>query len=706
MQGSVSPQTGAITACTPCASPQVSLRSGRTTCSTCRAGWYPVVRGTHGVNNSLITGPNRCKKAPIGRYYNGVGSTPTLCLQGSYTRRANSTACISCPMGRFNTGTGNTRCRKCQAGSAGGGGTASCSLCTPGRYQNATKQVDCKDCPPGRWNTATGGKSCQACPLGTSKAAGVGLCVACDTGKYQAKKAGACLDCPVGRFNAGTGNTGCRECGAGNYTAYNDIASAIQSAWRLQTDPIYPRINCHAGGFSCAELLANISLGKSLSAKNWEREFSCCWSYTPTSPAGNTLPGYSTPPGVCQPCPSGTFSVNGSVPSCALCAPGKFAAGTGNVRCKKCPVGTFSGGAGAAACAACTAPSQYQDQPGRSYCSTCNSRTQSQTKGVTKPCALCPAGTIMSGGICVDCLAGQYSAKSGSLTCSACQTGRYSAQGYVCSMQRVLCFASPHALTQSLLLLCVLRRASRCTSCSIGRFTSDPTVPCADCTAGKYASKTDSPICQSCPPGKVSGSGAAHCGMCAVCLPLPLSHPRLRTHPLTCILVVSRVLQAGKFDAANGGGTDCTPCPEATYAAASGSTRCAVCPPGSQALNPGSAHCDTCAIGWFVNGTQFALNPTVPLNCTKCPLGYSQFATNQTFCFQCTYGKNAPILGSKYCLDCPAGTRYLDTTLPCEPCPAGYAQRDAAADYCYGCQNGQYSPFPGSRNCTDCERTY
>ena len=159
--------------------------------------------------------------------------------------------------------------------------------------------------------------------------------------------------------------------------------------------------------------------------------------------------------GVCEPCPSGLFSVAGALVCSAACPVGTLAiigsacmcpAGKwyniSSLQCNTCPSGTFYVGSGATS---------------MSNCMSCGSGTYS---GIGSPsCLQCPVGTSFSGSrgtssaVCTPCPAGQYSNITGSSACSTCPVGTSSIVGSsfcyrATSEKRVMTFAGSGSSAQ------------------------------------------------------------------------------------------------------------------------------------------------------------------------------------------------------------------------------------------------------------------
>ena len=126
---------------------------------------------------------------------------------------------------------------------------------------------------------------------------------------------------------------------------------------------------------------------------------------------------------------------------------------------------------------------------------------------------------------------------------------------------------------------------------------------------------------------------------------------------------------------------DCALCPPGTYDPED-SLGCADCPAGkygTAVAQVDDGGCQKCSEGYEYQH----MNGQV---CSPCPVGAFQ-AVNGTenLCTLCEPGKYSNSVGSKTCIDCPAG-KY------------------GAEGVCTNCPDGKYQPNRGESECIDCER--
>jgi hypothetical protein len=93
--------------------------------------------------------------------------------------------------------------------------------------------------------------------------------------------------------------------------------------------------------------------------------------------------------------------------------------------------------------------------------------------------------------VCVNCLAGKYSATLGAGAeshCTTCEQGKFSKDAGA-------------------------QAAGACAACLAGTFSNDDRTDCLDCAAGRY-SEQGAGVCTPCAKGKYSGAGASACTLC------------------------------------------------------------------------------------------------------------------------------------------------------------------------------------------------
>jgi len=89
--------------------------------------------------------------------------------------------------------------------------------------------------------------------------------------------------------------------------------------------------------------------------------------------------------------------------------------------------------------------------------------------------------------------------------------------------------------------------------------------------------------------------------------------------------------------------------------------------------------------------------------CKKCPQGYASPGIRQTFCSQCTAGREQPIAGKSVCHDCAPGKYSTKSVnIHCELCPTGQYQHLVKQGQCNDCRPGKYTDSVGQITCKTC----
>ncbi len=247
-------------------------------CSPCKKGKF-----------SSGDGATSCAMCPIG-YVSALSprsgsSSCNMCGAGSYGKAEGS--CEPCESGRFRTkGTNSTFCEACPLGQyQPDTGSAACLPCLPGQMGNATGQRQCHDCLRGKVSASAGNSSCSSCPPGRTSNPGSAVCTDCAPGQYIV-----------------AADDSCRSCEAGKHTPKSNMDLCLQCGLNSKGETSAPGAN------TCAQC----ELGR-----------------------------YQTEPGICQPCPPGTYQD-----------------GKGEKMCIPCPVDTYGVLQGATSkgdCRACEA---------------------------------------------------------------------------------------------------------------------------------------------------------------------------------------------------------------------------------------------------------------------------------------------------------------------------------------------------------------
>ena len=208
--------------------------------------------------------------------------------------------------------------------------------------------------------------------------------------------------------------------------------------------------------------------------------------------------------------------------------------------------------------------------------------------------------------------------------------------------------------------------------CSPGYFLSDE--KCHICPAGKYSKSVNASSCSDCPRNETSGSGAAACLPCedGFISRAGMSYCYHPTPPLVC--------SPGFFLVKLDGVYECSRCPDDTWSAE-----------GAKRI----ASCFNCPEGAFYAPGH---------GCIPCPEGSKgviDSSTNKATCQMCDPGQTTLVLGSKVCVNCPAGM-FSSGSGKCQYCwPATYAD-EPGSRWCKSCPAGLSAPQAGAAFCSAC----
>lgn len=235
------------------------------------------------------------------------------CRPGTHHDPKDSSKCLRCAPGTYNTNAGATECKgtPCAPGkyypNDGMTSPVTCLACTPGTYASGTGNTGCKgkECSPGTWHEPgqPAEHTCKSCARGkwsadTGRATECGNCGAGRASNDEGRSA-QCPKCLKG--TAATSNTKCADCGPGTYSS-NDGASSCSA--------------CNMGSFSSGK-------------KNTK-----CDGCAP----GRYSMGSATK---CTKCGPGQYT-DSPTASCSDCVPGKYSNGQSNSGCKSCGGGTYN----------------------------------------------------------------------------------------------------------------------------------------------------------------------------------------------------------------------------------------------------------------------------------------------------------------------------------------------------------------------------
>ena len=317
--------TGMPGACAACPAGTYKFYSGADPCIPCPAGAFQPAPGAadcapcpngatspagaaacecspgHHGNGSL------CAECAPGAYASAPAATACLaCAACLFQPLPNATACDACAPSEYGPYYGLSVCLACAPGSYSFGGASSCTYCPDGQ---GVRGLGCAPCALGR---AGAGGLCPPCPPDAYAAsAGLSACARCTGSTYApAPGASACLLCPPG-----AAGTGCPNCSQGAYSTGSGLAACAA---------------CPAGMYTPQPGATSPSACQNCGEGTFAGPQEClpCPAFT-VAPAGATgereclaRAGYFGLPGRrAQPCPAGSFCVQGSnVPS--PCPPG------------------------------------------------------------------------------------------------------------------------------------------------------------------------------------------------------------------------------------------------------------------------------------------------------------------------------------------------------------------------------------------------
>ncbi len=361
---------------------------------------------------------------------------------------------------------------------------STCESCEPGKFSNVIGGL-CEDCFPGYASSIFESSSCLKCDKGTYT-----------TGKHTIN----CLDCPAGFYIDKLGSDSCKHCNPGKYSIISK-SKTKQNCLICQKGKVSEK-----GSVEC----------KFCEIGEWTEDNKNCHKCK----AGKFSPniGISSSED-CLLCPTGKYSDEKgltSVDQCKSCPDGHIGITDGahtNTSCVKCDRGKFK--ISDIECEICADGSvSMQD---RIQCSICDVGKFSNLYKIF--CEDCPVGKfnnkigMNSIDDCLDCPRGRWS-KNISLTnidhCIRCPPGYY---GNEYSMTTVLsCKPCPSGKFNSNY---GLSNEYDCRECSTGSSSTQGSIECNPCDAGKYALVMGSSECLWCPEGKYSSSNSTY--LCSNC---------------------------------------------------------------------------------------------------------------------------------------------------------------------------------------------
>eukprot|EP00949_MAST-11_sp_MAST-11-sp1_P001679 g1679.t1 len=165
------------------------------------------------------------------------------------------------------------------------------------------------------------------------------------------------------------------------------------------------------------------------------------------------------------------------------------------------------------------------------------------------------------------------------------------------------------------------------------------------------------------------------------------------------------------------GHAQCNVCAAGQYRpGGNASAMCISCPDGYFQENSNATFCKPASSGFEISSEKTYQTPC-PVGkykpeihgetCKACPLGYFQDSLNATVCHMIDGGYHAPskLAGASQQIECPPGTFSIGHALECTSCPLGWSQPDYRSTTCLKCRKGKSTLGNGSRICIgkDCK---
>jgi hypothetical protein len=198
-------------------------RRRSTACDACSPGQYS--------NSSALEKCIDCAAGSITDTGSSAGaSTCGECSVGQYSTSSAVFVCRVCKPAKYQSSAGQTSCFECNgcfAGSerraCGGSYEGYCVDCAPGWFVNSSK---CLECPGGYYQTSLNQRNCTQCARcpsgGTRQQCGLsfeGYCAECIPGKFTSSTSGseACQSCSAGQYQPDLDQSNCILCPAGKH---------------------------------------------------------------------------------------------------------------------------------------------------------------------------------------------------------------------------------------------------------------------------------------------------------------------------------------------------------------------------------------------------------------------------------------------------------------------------------------------------------
>ncbi|ELP87680.1 hypothetical protein EIN_382340 [Entamoeba invadens IP1] len=596
-------------------------------CFSCKAGYYC----PDGINKYP------CQK---GYYSNNRAVSCTLCSDGQYAPKTNSSNCITCEAGTYSNGDKKEFCTKCSAGTYSYLGSSKCSNCIAGTYSSLGASI-CTTCLSGYYSldgasvcyySAGGTISCTKCGVYQYSLIGSGSCTQCNsTCKTCDNTNGNCSTCYT---NSYVSNGVCMSCPAGHYFYLNECLDCPDNTYSS------------ANSSTCLNCISCVAC---------DRTNGHCTLCGKGQYINNTI---------CSNCPSGT---NGDGTQCIPCQTGTYSSSSGSDSCTNCSEGYYSDTIFSTTCKKCS-----------NYCKSCEIKNGF--------CSLCVAGCVLSGNYCYPCEAGtlaiQLTNKCNvcpagtysfmqSTTCSMCQTNTYSHEG---SSQCLQCNENCQTCDKT---------NGNCITCISG-YGLDKKFNCSICPTGTYANSTNNK-CQQCDINTYqSKEGQTFCNTCDI-------------NCETCDIISGKCLTcyAGYGFGHNG---NCEICGDNNYSLG-GTLSCLACPSECTNCCRESGECTSCRSGFkqIINqttGNEECVSCSLNNNCSSCDLNVNETERN---CIECVSGY---YLEDNKCKECSQITNCVQCSFKNKDCLACSNDLVTTGDGCISCEEGKVKVT--SNMCINC----
>ena len=588
-----------------------------------------------------------------------------------------------------------------------------CDNCLSGKYQSQIEfKGECTSCIPGLFAIAVSSVTaddCKECEVGKSQAtAGQPFCETCQPGKIQNQ----------------TGQSKCLDCGAGRYRQ-----STKDDEW---TFAISPQDITASAGVTVTQTVSDVLVTGTLkialtgadttsivvTATTESDSFISSENIVIATGTARTIAHADitsvgltpTDPTICESCPAGWSSEEGSS-RCLACDAGKVQITKMNLPiCEDCPINTYTDEkAQISTCKDCDDAANSIN--GSSVCVKCDVG-QYMTAGNPRSCVKCPAGQFSNYGKveCTECVQGYYANKTIAATeCISCPTGQYGKDAAVelrvdkdgaCDE----CGVGKYSLAEGAKL------ETSCIDCQPGKKAKDDQVArteeteaCTDCDAGHYRqSKKDDEWTFTISPQDVTASAGVavtqtvSSDVVTGTLKTALIGADTKTIVVTDTKggsfvsvtdivigtdgVALTIAHADITSVAKVTPTDpktCVACP-AGWSSVLGSTKCQACEAGMYSTIVGS--CKDC------NSGQYRNSETDPRSCVVCSAGQSS-VLGSSKCQKCEAGKHGkPEKPDGRCYDCPTGfsrkNNSLSSLTKCEQCIKGETTKNNGSATC------------------------